>query len=172
MRDPSFQLDFDEHKLVRVGVHHVVLHPKIPRVRLPGRKVLVLEQHSVAGGLTQTFSREGFTWNVGMHYLGEMEPGGAVRKVIDWLSDGKILFSSMGAVYNTLHFPDGFEFQMSRPETALKRDLKEIFPASGTEIDPFLEALAKAQRDEQTGFLKRFHCNGQGCPGLGSRTQD
>jgi all-trans-retinol 13,14-reductase len=32
-----------------------------------GRKVLVLEQHFVAGGLTQTFGREGFTWDVGLH---------------------------------------------------------------------------------------------------------
>jgi all-trans-retinol 13,14-reductase len=27
-----------------------------------GRKVLVLERDFAAGGLTQTFSREGFTW--------------------------------------------------------------------------------------------------------------
>jgi all-trans-retinol 13,14-reductase len=34
-----------------------------------GYKVLVLERHYVAGGLTQTFSRNGFTWDVGVHYL-------------------------------------------------------------------------------------------------------
>jgi hypothetical protein len=28
-------------------------------------------------GLTQTFSREGSTWDVGLHYLGEMAHGGA-----------------------------------------------------------------------------------------------
>lgn len=32
-----------------------------------GHKVLVLEQHNIAGGLTQTFSRKGFTWDVGVH---------------------------------------------------------------------------------------------------------
>ena len=42
-----------------------------------GRKVLVLEQHFVAGGLTQTFSREGFTWDVGLHYLGDMHEAAA-----------------------------------------------------------------------------------------------
>ena len=120
-----------------------------------GHKVLVLEQHSLAGGLTQTFSREGFTWNVGMHYLGEMEPGAAVRKVIDWLSDGQILFSSMGEVYDILHFPGDFEFRMSRPETSLKRDLKEKFPASDTEIDAFLAALALAQRAGRVVFARR-----------------
>ena len=32
-----------------------------------GHKVLVLERHFTAGGLTQTFSRNGFTWDVGVH---------------------------------------------------------------------------------------------------------
>ena len=46
-------------------------------------KVLVLEQHHAAGGLTQTFSRSGFCWNVGMHYLGDMGPGGGARQILD-----------------------------------------------------------------------------------------
>jgi all-trans-retinol 13,14-reductase len=37
-----------------------------------GYAVLVVEQHYVAGGLTQTFHRSGFRWDVGVHYLGEM----------------------------------------------------------------------------------------------------
>ena len=48
-----------------------------------GHKVLVLEQHHAAGGLTQTFSRSGFCWNVGMHYLGDMGPGGRARQILD-----------------------------------------------------------------------------------------
>jgi phytoene dehydrogenase-like protein len=44
-----------------------------------GHKVLVLEQHFVAGGLTQTFSRGQFTWDVGVHYLGEMKEGAGAR---------------------------------------------------------------------------------------------
>jgi len=34
---------------------------------------------------------------------------------------------SMGAVYDTLHFPGGFEIPFSRPQAALKRDLVEKF---------------------------------------------
>jgi phytoene dehydrogenase-like protein len=46
-----------------------------------GLKVPVLEKHFTAGGLTQTFSREGFTWAVGLHYLGDMGEGGSARRV-------------------------------------------------------------------------------------------
>jgi all-trans-retinol 13,14-reductase len=120
-----------------------------------GHKVLVLEQHHAAGGLTQTFSRSGFCWNVGMHYLGDMGPGGGARQILDWLSDRRIEMASMGAVYDTLHFPGGFEIQFSRPQAALKRDLVEKFPHAVTEIDAFVAALASAERAGRAVFAQR-----------------
>ncbi|MCG6970237.1 MAG: FAD-dependent oxidoreductase, partial [Gammaproteobacteria bacterium] len=41
-----------------------------------GYKVLVLEQHNVPGGFTHTFSRNYYRWDIGVHYLGQMGPGG------------------------------------------------------------------------------------------------
>src|SRR5690606_10794606 len=35
-----------------------------------GEKVLVLEQHYVPGGFTHTFTRKGYTWDVGVHAVG------------------------------------------------------------------------------------------------------
>lgn len=52
-----------------------------------GHKVLLLEQHQTLGGLTHSFARDGFTWDVGVHYLGCMAPGDRERALIDWLSD-------------------------------------------------------------------------------------
>jgi phytoene dehydrogenase-like protein len=120
-----------------------------------GRRVLVLEQHSVAGGLTQTFERDGHTWDVGVHYLGQMGPGGSARRVIDWLADGAIDFASLGPVYDTVRFPGGFEFQYARPEAALRQSLAEKFPASAREIDAFFDALAAAERAGRAVFAPR-----------------
>ena len=39
-----------------------------------GRRVLVLEQHAVAGGLTQTFTRRDWTFATGVHYIGGVGP--------------------------------------------------------------------------------------------------
>jgi succinate dehydrogenase/fumarate reductase flavoprotein subunit len=50
-----------------------------------GLEMLVLERHSTAGGLTQTFSRKGFNWAVGLHYLGEMREGGSARRSVTGL---------------------------------------------------------------------------------------
>ncbi len=35
-----------------------------------GKRVLVLERHTQLGGLTQSFERNGYRFNVGVHYIG------------------------------------------------------------------------------------------------------
>ena len=120
-----------------------------------GYKVLVLERHFAAGGLTQTFSRNGFRWAVGVHYLGDMGDGGGARHVIDWLSDGALRFAPAGPVYDTVHLPGGFELQFARPEAALVAELKERFPASMAQIDAFFHALAEAEHAGRAIFARR-----------------
>jgi all-trans-retinol 13,14-reductase len=118
-------------------------------------RVLVLEQDEMAGGLTKSFSRNGWSWDVGMHYLGDLGPDGIARRLYDWLSGGSIKVTSMGSVYDTLHFPDNFRITLSRPEAALKLDLKERFPHAGTEIDAFFDAMRDAQKAGHAIFAMR-----------------
>ena len=61
-----------------------------------GRRVLVLEQHRRAGGLTQTFSRQGWVFAPGVHYIGGVGPqlghGGQFGRLLAWLGDGALRF--------------------------------------------------------------------------------
>lgn len=118
-------------------------------------RVLVLEQDTTAGGLTKMFSRNGWSWDVGMHYLGDLGEDGMARRLYAWLTDGEITVSSLGSVYDTLHFPDDFRITLSRPEAALKRDLKEHFPRSDQEIDVFFDAMRDAQHAGHAVFALR-----------------
>ncbi len=120
-----------------------------------GHRVLVVEQHYAPGGLTQTFHRSGFRWDVGVHYLGEMGPGGEAHAILDWLAGGAIEFASLGTVYDTIHFPGNFELQFGRPQAALQRELEEKFPASSKEIEGFFAALADADRAGKALFVQR-----------------
>ena len=104
-------------------------------------KVLLLEQAKTIGGLTHTFSRDGFTWDVGLHYCGTFGPDQYSEKMLDWLSGDTVEFRSVGTVYDTIHFPNGFEFAVGRPAEAFKAELKEQFPANHAEIDGYFEAL-------------------------------
>jgi len=120
-----------------------------------GKAVLVVEQQHTAGGLTQSFSRYGFQWDVGLHYLGEMGPDGEARAVIDWLSGGAIAFAPMGVVYDVVHFPGDFEVRFARPEAVLKQELKTKFPHSADDIDAFFAALLEAVHAGKALFTER-----------------
>jgi len=120
-----------------------------------GHRVMVLEQHSVAGGLTSTFTRKGFTWDVGIHYMGDMGPGGQARKILDWLSNGAIEMAPVGDVYDIVHFPGDFRMVFESPAEALKRNLKERFPASAGEVDIFFAALARMSSGLSAPFRLR-----------------
>ena len=37
-----------------------------------GWRVCVLEQHYTAGGYTHSYERQGYEWDVGVHYIGEV----------------------------------------------------------------------------------------------------
>jgi all-trans-retinol 13,14-reductase len=108
-------------------------------------KVLLLEQAQNIGGLTHTFSREGFTWDVGVHYCGTFRRDQAGGKMLEWLSGGTVEFRSVGTVYDTLHFPDGFELAVGRPADAFKMELKDRFPDHAAEVDAYFEALQSGE---------------------------
>lgn len=110
-----------------------------------GHKVLLLEQAQTIGGLTHTFSRNGFTWDVGLHYCGLFGHDQFAGRILDWLSGGTIEFRSIGTVYDVLHFPDGLGISVGRPADAYKLELKERFPGQAEEIDKYFQALLAAE---------------------------
>jgi phytoene desaturase len=67
-----------------------------------GQRVLVLEQHYLPGGWCQSFSLGGYRWSPGVHYIGDLGPGGMMRH----------LYEGLG-VSDHLEFcelnPDGFD---------------------------------------------------------------
>jgi all-trans-retinol 13,14-reductase len=108
-------------------------------------RVLLLEQAQTIGGLTHTFSRGGFTWDVGLHYCGLFGHEQFAGRILDWISGGTIEFRSVGTVYDELHFPDGVDVSVGRPADAYRMELRDRFPANSGEIDRYFEALADAE---------------------------
>jgi len=110
-----------------------------------GHKVLLLEQYQTLGGLTHSFSREGFTWDAGIHYLSDIAPGDQQREIIDWLADTPIEFISMGSVYDILHIGGSKPLPLSRPYEAQERDLKDRFPKEVQAIEAWTAALQEGR---------------------------
>jgi len=119
------------------------------------KRVLVLERHSQLGGLTQSFERHGYHFNVGVHYVGgagdlDGEPGPA-KKLFDALTPGGIPMASMGRVYDRVRFP-GFEFEFERPAARLVASLKAHFPHEAAGIDRYFEAMRQARKALEAVF--------------------
>ena len=115
-----------------------------------GHKVLLLEQYHTLGGLTHSFSRNGFTWDVGIHYLGGLAPGEPEKELLDWLCTTPIEFASMGAVYDTLHIGETEPLRLSRPYQAQALDLKARFPKDAKAIDSWIDAMHKGRDASMT----------------------
>jgi phytoene dehydrogenase-like protein len=110
-----------------------------------GHKVLLLEQHQTLGGLTHSFSRDGFTWDVGIHYLSGLAPEDRARELLDWLSETPIEFVSLGSIYDTLHIGSAEPLSLSRPYEAQEMDLKDRFPDQAEAIEAWTHALREGR---------------------------
>ncbi len=110
-----------------------------------GHKVLLLERHQTLGGLTHSFTRNGFTWDVGVHYLSSMAPGDRMRDLLDFICDTPMEFASLGSVYDTLHIGQEPPLSLSRPYEAYERDLKDRFPDQAEAVTAWTQALREGR---------------------------
>lgn len=114
-----------------------------------GKRVLLLEQHSVAGGQTQTFRRQGWEFATGVHYIGGVgtQPGaeGQFGRLLAWLSDGALQFAACANPYDIVRLP-GFEFGIPHPESAYRAALLQRFPNEREAIDQWLHTCHEARR--------------------------
>ncbi|MGH1361823.1 MAG: phytoene desaturase family protein [Burkholderiaceae bacterium] len=120
-----------------------------------GHRVLMLEQYKTLGGQTHSFSREGFSWDVGIHYLSGIAPGELDREIIDWLSETPIDFEPMGAVYDNLHIGETEPLAVSRPYEAQEMDLKDRFPEQAQAIEAWTAALRQGREAMYTVISTR-----------------
>ncbi len=120
-----------------------------------GKKVLVLERHYTAGGYTHSFNRPGYSWDVGVHYIGDLEdPASPLRAAFDYLTDGQLQWAPMPDVYDrivmggrTFEFPTGLE--------RLRARLKDYFPTEASAIDRYLAAVQSAQKAAGLYFAEK-----------------
>jgi all-trans-retinol 13,14-reductase len=114
-----------------------------------GKRVLVLEQHSVAGGQTQTFVRQGWEFATGVHYIGGVGPHaggeGQFGRLLAWLSDGALQFAPCANPYDIVRLP-GFEFGIPHPAPAYRAALLQRFPAEKLAIDNWFQASHEARQ--------------------------
>jgi len=108
-----------------------------------GKKVIVLEQHYTAGGFTHAYSREGYEWDVGVHYIGDVGYPTITRKLFDFVSNRKLKWAAMDDVYDRIFLGDEC-FDMVAGKKAFSDNLKKKFPNEHAAIDRYLLMLKEA----------------------------
>jgi all-trans-retinol 13,14-reductase len=107
------------------------------------KRVLVLERHFRAGGFTHAFSRKNYHWDVGVHYIGNLEEGGMLRRLFDVITGEKVKWQRMTDPFEKFVYPDFTFPQYGEPES-FKRDLIAMFPQEEQAIGRYLEDVQRA----------------------------
>jgi len=105
-----------------------------------GWKVCVLEQHYTAGGYTHSYDRNGYEWDVGVHYIGDVGTQTRTRKMFDYLSGGKLKWAPMDAEYDRFYVGDK-TFCAQAGKQQFRDNLVRQFPAEAKAIDRYMDLL-------------------------------
>ncbi len=107
-----------------------------------GKKVLVLEQHDRPGGWTHSFTLNGYRFSPGVHYIGDLQEGGGLRRIYDGLGVSQDLafvelnpngYDHIVVGDKQIDFPKGKENLIER--------LKSHFPQEAQGIDSYFADL-------------------------------
>ncbi|OAP61374.1 hypothetical protein AYL99_03577 [Fonsecaea erecta] len=101
--------------------------------KVGGMRVLVLEKHSERGGLTHIFRRDGASWDVGVHYIGGMEPGSTIRGLFDFMSGKALDWNPMPDDFERFVYP-GLDFSVPSDKHRYEERLVERFPEEASAI--------------------------------------
>lgn len=108
-----------------------------------GKRVLVLEKHSVPGGLTHAFRRSGASWDVGVHYLGGLGEGETFRRAFDYLTGGQVHWRPMPRHYDRFVYP-GTDFRVPAGRREYEDALVAAFPHEARAVRRYFRDIEAA----------------------------
>lgn len=114
--------------------------------RMKQKRVLVLERHFKLGGFTHSFARPGHrSWDVGLHYVGDMAPGTMGRQLFDFMTERGVEWHKMPSPYEKFVYPD-FTLGVPDGENATQQVLVERFPHERSAIRQYFTDIHAARR--------------------------
>lgn len=120
-----------------------------------GKRVLILERHYVAGGFTHVFKRKGYEWDVGIHYIGELQREHSVlKKLFDYISDGKLKWADMGEIYDRVIIGDK-TYDFVKGAKQFKAQLTSYFPDEEKAISDYIDLVFKAVRTSKNYYMSK-----------------
>jgi all-trans-retinol 13,14-reductase len=120
-----------------------------------GKRVLVLERHYTAGGFTHTFTRKGYEWDVGIHYIGEVHRKGRfLRTCFDFLSRDELDWHPIEDPYDTAIFGNR-RFAFHSGEEVFVENLIREFPEERDAVAQYMKLLKALRRAAFSFFANK-----------------
>lgn len=120
-----------------------------------GKRVLVLEQHYVPGGFTHTFRRKRWSWDVGVHAVGEVSERSLPGRILARLTRGRLRWASLGDRYDEFHFPDDVRLDFPADQRAWRDAVVAAFPDGAEAVDRYLAMCREVGRSMRGYYLAR-----------------
>lgn len=143
------------------------------------KRVLVLERHYRIGGYTHSFARAGYDWDVGVHYVGQVGKGGAVRAIFDRVSDGSLEWAPLPEVYDRVVLGDR-SYDLVAGRARFVERLAGYFPREADAIARYVDLVRTTARQSSMYLASRALPRGlsvlargvalRGFPALAART--
>ena len=120
-----------------------------------GKKVLILEKHYVAGGFTHVFKRKGYEWDVGIHYIGEVQNlNSPIRKMFDYITNSKLLWEDMGEVYDKIIIGDK-KYDFVKGVENFKNKLISYFPEESEAISKYIKIVFDCNKTMKKFYIEK-----------------
>ena len=120
-----------------------------------GKKVAVFERHYVPGGFTHNFKRrQGFQWDTGVHYVGNVQKDGALAKLFGFLTNQQLEWESMGEIYDVADI-GGEEYVFRAGKENFRKQMKLYFPEEEEAIDKYLSLVDRASKFGSAFFFEK-----------------
>ncbi|XP_075063321.1 all-trans-retinol 13,14-reductase [Mixophyes fleayi] len=124
-----------------------------------GKRVLVLEQLGKLGGCCHTFNEKGYEFDVGIHYIGQLNERSPGRIMIDQLTDGQLQWTLMDDPFDVVLLGDvanGRRYNMRPGTQAYTDELKKAFPGEEEAIDSFMKLVKKVSGRTQDMIILKM----------------
>lgn len=120
-----------------------------------GSRVLVLEQHYVPGGFTHAFRRKQYTWDVGVHAVGEVTPHSLTGRLLHELTQGELQWQSLGPVYDEFYYPDNFRIDFPDSPQQFYDNLCAAFPGEEEAIRRYIQLVREVASGMRGYYMAR-----------------
>jgi len=124
-----------------------------------GKKVVVFEQHTIAGGTTHVFEEKGIEHETGIHYIGNIKKR---LPILNLISDKKIEWCELGSENNSIHKiydeiivgDNHYKFEAGLEN--LKYYLIDKFPEEHIGIQEYFKLVTEVSKKDLYFMLKVF----------------